>query len=448
MYKKSYIFSAVLISALLMVSSCNDLEVLPQNAVPSETAITDLNSANAALLGLYSDLQDPDLSFDGYISMNGLFSGELAFTGTFPTRAEFSRIDIFPSNTTLATVFSNIYEIINGANNVEKVVTEANDASLSPAIKNSIIAEARTIRAYCYWILENNWGDVPLVLEPTSGTGSELNVPNSPRAQVVQQIISDLQFAETNLAEQKNESGFFVSQMVAKSMLARVYLQEGNYANALAKADEIITSGLYGLAPTYLAVFEGDPSEQIWYLNFTSLDGNSNAFWFLPANFGGRREVAPSNFLVESFEPGDERLEVSINLGNPTRPFGVKYIDVGTGTDPVYLIRYAEILLIAAEAAAETGDFAKANTYYNQVRARAGLQPNTLNSGNYVDAILQERYVELAMEGPQRIWDLRRRGKAEEILGNVGYNAPQDNLYPFPQREIDRNPNLKQNTGY
>ena len=102
------------------------------------------------------------------------------------------------------------------------------------------------------------------------------------------------------------------------------------------------------------------------------------------------------------------------------------------------------MVLIAAEAAAETGDFETANTYFNQVRARAGLEEKTLNASNYVDLILAERFVEFAFEGAFRLIDLRRRGIAEQVLGPIGYDAC-DSVWPLPQRDIDRNPQLEQN---
>ena len=100
------------------------------------------------------------------------------------------------------------------------------------------------------------------------------------------------------------------------------------------------------------------------------------------------------------------------------------------------------MLLIASEAEAEMGNYNEATHYFNQLRQRAGLPELTLNSNNYVDLILQERFIELSFEGPHRWFDLRRRGLASEHL--PGYLSCND-VWPFPQREIDTNPNLVQN---
>ncbi|MEM9722217.1 MAG: RagB/SusD family nutrient uptake outer membrane protein [Bacteroidota bacterium] len=439
-----YILSII---GLIGLSSCADLDVQPKNAVELESAISDATSAEAAVLGVYSEFQGSD--FDGWLSMNQYFSDEAVHTGTFPTRAEFGRLDVFPSNTTMAGQFTNMYDIINVANTIEASLPGVSDPSLTDALRNEFIAEAVFLRAYAYWYLVNNWGDVPLILEPTSpdALGVELQVPNAPASATVAQVIQDFQFAEANLP--LTNGGTRASSMAAKVMLARAYLQQGDYAQALSKAQEVIDGGLFGLQPSYADIFDGGSAEQIWYLDFTSEDNNDNAFFYFPSALGGRLSISPSAEMLAAYEPGDLRFAASIDTASIAgQPFAIKYSDIVSGTDPIYFIRYAEVLLIASEAAAETGNFTLASDLINQVRERAGLAPITLDASNYVDAILQERFVEMAFEGHQRLWDLRRRGKAVEVLGPLGYDDPKDNVWPFPQRDIDRNPNLQQNPGY
>ena len=143
-------------------------------------------------------------------------------------------------------------------------------------------------------------------------------------------------------------------------------------------------------------------------------------------------------------------MDQTLDFVSASVPFGVKYPSFdagisGTATDPIFFIRHAEMVLIAAEAAGEQGDFATATGWLNQVRARAGLDGlDLLDANNFVDAILQERFVEFALEGPFRLIDLRRKGQAESVLGSIGYDAC-DQVWPLPQRDIDRNPNLNQN---
>ena len=433
----------------LLISGCAKLEYSPKDSVPSATAINNLASAKAAVFGVYSEVQDSDLAFDGWLSNNQYFSDEAAFTGTFPTRLEFSQFNVFPANTTMAAVFSDFYDVINEANNVIEALEAGgfDDVGLTPAVINSFLGEVRFIRAYCYWYLTNNWGSVPLITTPTREVTDEaLQVPNSSRSAILDQIVADLTFAEANLTTAGPSR---VTAAAATAMLARAYLTAGDYATALTKATAVINSGAYALESDYASVFSNSSSEAIWYLNFTNVDNNSLAFFYFPSGLGGRLSISPSAKLMSSFDAADLRFDATIDTSSvPGTPFGIKYSRISNGTDPLYFIRLAEMYLIAAEAAAEAGDFGAANGYINTVRTRAGLADVALDANNYVDLILTEKYKELAFEGGQRLWDLRRRGLATSVLGPLGYEAPIDDLWPFPQRDIDRNTNLVQNAGY
>lgn len=441
--KKIFKSFAILAASLLILQSCSDLNISPRNAVPTATAINNLASARAAVFGAYSELQDGTLAFDGFLSNAQMFTDEMNHTGTFPTRLEFGQLNVFPANTTMAAVFSDFYDVINICNNIIDVLPGVEDPTLSEEARNSLLGEAHFIRAFCYWYLTNNWKDVPLIINPTIDVDSTLNVPVNTQAEIMTQIKTDLDFAEANLA---TSGGTRVSADAATAMLARWYLHDGDNANALAKAEELIDGGNYALEADYADIFAGGNAEQIWYLDFNSIDGNSNAFFYFPSAKGGRLSTSPSQTLIEAYEAGDARFAASIDSASvPGEPHLIKYSDVAAGTDPLYFLRYAEVLLIAAEAAAAEGEFTKANDYYNQVRTRAGLAEGTLDANNYVDLILQERFVEFAGEGSNRLWDLRRTGKAEEVLGPIGYD-PCDDVWPLPQRDIDRNPNLAQNS--
>lgn len=432
----------------LMISSCAQLEYSPKNSVPSATAINNFASARAAVFGCYSEMQDPTLAFDGWLSNNQMFSDEAIHTGTFPTRLEFGSLAVFPANTTMAAVFSDFYDVINECNNVIVALEGGiEDPGLTDAVVNGFLGEVRFIRAYCYWYLTNNWGDVPLITEPTREVTNEaLQVPNSSRSAILDQIVSDLTFAEANLG---NGGSVRVTSLAASAMLARAYLSAGDYANALAKAEVVINSGAYTLSASYADAFASTSAEAIFYLNFTTVDGNSNAFFYFPADKGGRLSISPSPALIASFTADDTRFAATIDTASvPGTPHCAKYQDVAAGTDPLYFIRYSEMFLIAAEAAGEAGDFATADGYINTVRTRAGLADVALDAGNFVDLVLTEKWKELAFEGPQRLWDLRRRNLAATVLASRGYDTGIDELWPFPQRDIDRNPNLNQNAGY
>jgi len=430
-----------MIMSLIITFSCADLdEPQPINSTATEFAIVDKASATSAMNGVYSDLQDADLAFDGWLALPQYFSDECDFTGTFPTRLEFGNLNVFPANVTMATVFSDFYEVINRANNVIALVPGVVDESFDDASRNDFVAQARFLRAQCYLSLVTLWQDVPLVLEPTIDVGEVLQVTKASAADVYVSIIDDFTYAQANLT---TETGPIVgSKQAATAFLSRIALYQGNYSQALSLAEEAL-GGVDFVAVPYLA-------DQIYSLSFSPTDGNSLAFFYGPADFGGRHSIEPSSKLINAYEAGDIRFAASIDTSSASVPFGIKYPSFdaatsATATDPIFFIRHAELVLIAAESAAATGDFATASSYINMVRTRAGLGDITLDANNYIDAILQERFVELAMEGAHRLVDLRRTGKALEVLGPIGYEACDD-VWPLPQRDIDRNVNLVQGT--
>lgn len=438
---KYILLTALFSFALVGCEDAFDLEgVNPTDQVPSDLAITNLASAQAAIAGVYDEMQSAaTLAFDGYLSQWQYFSDETVFTGTFPTRLEFANFNVFPSNTTMAGVFTEFYDIINVVNNVAEILPTVDDVSLTPEIVNSFLGEARFARALAYLHLVLGWGEVPLVLTPTREVGEVLNVSKSSEAAIYDQIIQDLQFAAQNIDDTQSLG---ITADAANALLARIALYQERWQDAYDLAVGVLGDDFDLTDFAYL-------EDEIFYIEFINTDGNSNAFFYAPAELNGRHSIEPSEKLINAYEEGDIRRDLSVDTETvPGTPFGVKYNDFaaasGTQNDPLYILRYAELVLIAAEAAAELGNFTDANRWFNTVRARAGLPALTLDAGNFVELILQERFVELAMEGGHRLWDLRRRGLALEVLGPLGYEACDD-VWPLPQRDIDRNPNLQQN---
>ena len=431
-------------SLALLAVACADLDELePINSIPSGIAINNTQSANAAIAGLYDGLQGGTLLYDGWLMCPQFFTDEANATGTFPTRLEFGNLNVFPANTTMAGVFTELYYTINVANNIiASIPTITDDPAMTPEVAQDYIAQAKFVRAQCYLYLTLMWGDVPLITAPTTADalGEELFVTKNPASEIYALILDDLDEASKNLLRATGPN--VASRLAANALLARVNLYLGNWEQAMTFAETVLGPGFDLTAVPFL-------SDQIYSLGFSTADGNVLNFFYGPSDFGGRYSIGPTIDLIAAFEPGDLRFAATLDTASASVDFGLKYPSFGAGisgtaTDPVYFIRHSEMVLIAAEAAAEMDDFTTANAYFNQVRARAGLDPITLDAGNYVDAILHERFVEFAFEGYFRLVDLRRRGKALEVLAPYGYDACDD-VWPLPQREIDRNPNLEQN---
>ncbi|MCP9235599.1 RagB/SusD family nutrient uptake outer membrane protein [Lewinella sp. JB7] len=433
------ITSGVALAALTL--GCDDFSldaVQPIDSVPLNLAVTDAKSAGAARAGVYNELQDATLTFDGYVASYTYFSDDSDWTGTFPTRAQFDNYNVLPSNGTMASVWADYYDVINTANNLLDVLPGVEDASLTESTRNSLLAEARFGRAIAYFHLVTGWGGVPIVLTPTVGVGEELNVPASTAADVYAQVIEDAQFAADNLGT----GSLGMNPAAANALLARVALMQGRYDDAGAFATLAIGADYDLTTVPYL-------EDEIFYLKFSSTDGQSNAFFFGASGIGASRySIAPSQKLDDAYEEGDERRDLSIAFTDGGVRYGIKYDDfqaaAGSQNDPIYFFRAAEQVLILAEVAARNGDFDTADKWINQVRNRAGLDDIELDADNFEDAILQERFVELAMEGGFRLWDLRRTGRAVSTLGPDGYD-PCDDVWPFPQDNIDTNTALQQN---
>ena len=234
-------------------------------------------------------------------------------------------------------------------------------------------------------------------------------------------------------------------------MKAKVLLYQGKYPQAESTLQPLI--GKYSLAPNYedLYVVGGDTPESIFRIDYSPSDSNSLAFFFYPSP-NGRREVAPSAAFLAAFDAADERINMIENNTDFSTAYLNKYSDNANGADIPYIYRYADVLLMYAEVLARR-DAPEASDYINEVRARAGagLAPVTLNSGNVVTLIANERRFEFYGEGDR--WDdVKRLGLAQQVIESKGitYNANRV-LWPIPQSEIDANNELSQadqNPGY
>lgn len=386
------------------------------------------------------------------------------------------------------------YAFISLANNVIHTV-DSLKLTDAPSIINK--AEAHFMRAYAYFDLVRSFGEVPKIdfkiYKPADG-----NKPKSTVADIYALIDADLNFASANLP--LSWSPQFIGRLTkgtANTLHAKTYLYRQNWATALNKAEEVINSKEYDLITPYSKLFTeaGENSkESIFEIqNYSSANGSqvfSNSF----VNYQGVRGSgdwdlgwgwnAPNQVLVNSYETGDPRKDATIlysgqvdqygQLVPPSPPLARPYWNKKVHTDPVRrqatgdrfgswlnmpILRYADVLLMAAEAANELGGAAnttKALGYLEQVRARARggnnsiLPPvTTTNQALLRDAIRKERRAEFGMEY-ERFFDLVRWGIAGPTFAAMGKNfEPRDKYMPIPQSAIDKSGNvLVQNPDY
>ena len=437
------------LAAATLLAACNSpLDVDPTASIDSETALSTPRGIELGLNGAYSSLQSGNLYGQEEMVFPDLYADNLDFSGTFQTHREFGLRNVTTTNGAILNHWAQAYDGINIANNILDAVETV---TLTPAQHDQFRGEALFIRALNYSILVKYFGDVPLVLTPARGVGEESLVSRSPAADVNAQIVTDLTEAATLLAPDRNHGR--ATQGAAQALLARVYLETGNNAGARDMATAVITNTEYDLNANFASNWATKNSEEsIFELQYSINDGNNQSFWFYPQALGGRWGYTPSLNLFNAFEAGDARRDVSIQVAGagacPTAPcrYADKYFRVATSDDNVVVLRLAEMYLIRAEANARLG--AADQTVRDDLdilRNRAGLADlaTTVTGAALMNAILQERRVELAFEG-HRFFDLKRFGVAQTVLSL----APDRLLFPIPQGEIDVNINLSQNPGY
>ncbi|WP_246040831.1 RagB/SusD family nutrient uptake outer membrane protein [Flavivirga rizhaonensis] len=355
----------------------------------------------------------------------------------------------------VADLWDSAYTQIYTVNGVITNVESSLDLTLED--KNQFKGEALFVRSYLHLLLVELFGDIPYVTETDYLVNRD--VKRAPRALVYSHIIRDLNLA-VDLLPDEDISGERIRPYaaVAEAVLARAYLYSQQWDLAEAMADRVVTK-FGSLEPDLNKVFLKEASGTIWQFK-PNADGNNTGegkrfiFTTVPPF-----DVAMNDLLFDAFEPGDLRQsswikEVSNATNTETWYHAFKYKESGnTDSSLEYSVqlRLAELYLIRAEARAHLGDISGAQADINVVRNRAGLNNTTaITLDELLDAILQERRVELFTEQGHRWFDLKRMGKAAEILAPIKPNWKDTHiLLPVPDLELTLNPNLlPQNEGY
>lgn len=437
-----------------MCAACDVLDVKPQSSIPAEDAFKDKTGIERGILGAYTPFQYLSYYGRSYQLLSDLSADNLDFTSnTTGEWVEFDNNNILPENGTNANIWGSAYESINNANNVISKVPGISD--MTPEEKKIALAELYFIRALNHFNLLNYYGAVPIKLTPTVGT-SGIDVPRDPVSDVYDQIIEDLEYAETNLPASSVK--IRASKYAATALLARVYLYQKDYDNAILKATDVISSNRYQLLDDYVTIFEDGSAESIFEIDFVVLSRNRIAEQNFPLTLNGKREVAPSAGILAAYEPDDQRYQASLAFDSTNfdpetlqgvQPYAVKYPDLAKGAENVKVLRLAEMYLIRAEAEARLeGNVSAIQDDINEIRERANLDPTTTTSySNLLLEIERERRVEFAFEG-HRWFDLVRTNRATVLL--PGITHVNQTLFPIPLSEIltNKNPDMKQNPGY
>lgn len=460
---KSFMFVRLhlIVGLVLLFSGCDSfVDVnLPSSQLTSSSVFDEKATANAAMTDVYSKLRDSGLLTGRATGMSialGTYADELDYYGTSLADIQsFYNNSVLPRNGAVAEWWSSSYNIIYSANTVYEGVSAS--TKLLQADKDQLMGEALFVRGLVHFHLVNLFGNIPYI---TTTSYEQNQVANKmPAAEVYNHIITDLEAAQLLLpADYFGGLRIRPNKLVTSALLARVYLYNGNNAEAANAASAVINeNGTYSLVADFDTAFLKGSTSTIWQLIPQSVGGNTEEGANLIFNSGPPGFVALTSGLVNAFESGDLRKTHWVNAitdGSSTWYHSFKYKQQSfTGTTEEYsiVLRLPEMYLIRAEARAKQGFTIGATADLDVIRNLAGL-PNSLATTQHdiLAAILRELRVEFFTEGGHRFFDLKRAGQLTTVLGPVkpGWSN-NEALFPLPETELLLNPNLlPQNSGY
>lgn len=495
MKKGKNIFWSLVLAApfLMMMSGCEKY----LDRKPLTATMDDLNQGalEGQVFGMYNNLRNSA----GFTSIPWLaihnFRSDDAIKGSDPTDgaewvAPFDQFQYVKDLWATNTYWDDHYSLINLANTT---IQTADSLGLNDAASMRNVAEARFFRAFSYFDLVRTFGEVPKI-DFRVYEAAQANIPKSTVPEIYALIDEDLQFAAAYLpVEWGNEFPGRLSSGAARTLHAKTQLYRQNWGAVMALTEQVMASGQYALYTPYWQIFKEvgeNSSESIFEIQgHVSANGVDNYGLIYATTQGIRQSTAsgwnlgwgwntPTDALVNSYETGDPRRAATIlfagqsddpSSGGYGRTLpkwegegGIlfqKYYNKKVYADParqaaanlrdqapwinMRILRYADVLLMRAEAANELGQGELAEELLEQVRARArGNATNVLPKVEFVDkeqmrnAIKRERRAEFGMEG-ERFFDLVRWGDAAQVLGPLGYQN-RNRYYPIPQPAIDK----------
>ncbi|MBB3188139.1 RagB/SusD family nutrient uptake outer membrane protein [Microbacter margulisiae] len=490
---KHILYCSFFILAMVLVGCSNGfLNKAPEDSINTANFFQTEDDAISAINGAYQPLQWPKLynmrMWTTDIMAGNSVVGAGGGTDGIETQQEANFVTA-PDNAGVLDLWRGPWPGILRCNIVLQKVPDMN---FDQAVKERILGEAHFLRGLYYFILVRFFGDVPLVLQPVN-PGDNLRPSRTPKAKVYDQIVSDFSEAIALLPRRESYTGSDIgraSKGSAEGMLAKVFLTLGNWNRVVSLCDSVKALG-YELDANYADNFNPltkNSKESLFEIQYSgsvayNFWANENQASWLSTYMGprGSNMVAggwgwnqPTQEFVDSYEPGDLRKDATILYQGCPQFDGMDYSSSYSSTgynvrkflvpmaiasaynnspEDFPVLRYADVLLMKAEALNNLGQTAQAEEPLNEVRARAGLPAvSGLSQSDMKSKILHERRMELAFEG-QRWFDLIRVDNGQygiDFLHSIGKLNMSSKylLLPIPQIDIDANPNLKQNPGY
>ncbi|WP_160069984.1 RagB/SusD family nutrient uptake outer membrane protein [Sphingobacterium bovisgrunnientis] len=464
-----------------------------QNIVFRDRAAVD-NYLNS----LYQQLKDRQEHWHLDLLLISDAHSDNAYAGT--TGAEvvpFENNSIEGSNSVIERDWQRYLEDIARANRLIVYIDSVADNSLSPALISSYKAQAKIFRALVLFDMVRIYGSIPVVMtvapDITSENVSEVYPQYFPKQsteeEAYKQIEADLLDGLANAPDNAPTDKTRFSKSVAKALLAKIYAEKPiqDYAKVIQYADALAQDG-FDLNPSYADVYQltadnkdvlqRNTRESILEAQFFPGAGNWASWMFgrdlsnYDVNFTWAKWVTPSRDLIQAYQNEGDNIRMNQSIVYYTTTWSNYYpssnypfmFKLRSGMSSIIKIRYADILLLKAEALImqSSPNLSAAADIIDKVRQRVSLPQLTsadkANQESMLKALLKERRLELAFEG-QRWFDLVRLNKVEEVMNTVFAkdSGRKPLVYPFnefsyrlpiPQSKIDQNPNLIQNPGY
>ncbi len=462
--RTSFSIIAVVTTLSFGFSACQGLlQTEPRQSVSSDIAISDITGLRALLISCYDGLQGAGYYGQRMFLGPDILADNVRLTNTNSNRYFQDRVN------TPGTGMGN-WGRYGTINSVNFVLTGIDGANTNQTEKSQIRGEASFLRGLLYFDLirshayepgraVNNWTEGVIIRDTPTSDASQADFRARASVQEVYQFIErDLQQAIQLLPAGGNR--FRANRSAAQALLARVYLYWGRWAEAVRLATDALntTSATLTNATTYPSAWRTAPNpEALFELSYVqateSLGSNESMQSLTTLVTGAWSDVVPTNELLSLYEPGDIRR--ALYLPGIKAGESVFFIQKFTGargpwTDNMPLIRVAELLLIRAEAYAESNQLEAGLADLNRLRASRQVSLVTASSGpELIDLILRERRLELAFEG-HRWFDLKRKGRDITKAG-LSATVPYADfrlLAAIPIAEVQLNTKLRQNPGY
>ena len=486
--KKIFSFFSLILASLMLVS-CGEsfLEKTNPASLTYDKFYNTEADFQAALNGCYYRLKDHAIHmmhFNETTTDNTFINPYDATSGYYP----YDLMVIPSSSGGIRDYWQICYQTISAAN---MVITRIKGSQVSETAQKVFVSEAKFIRAWTYFNMVRIYGGVPLYYEEPSNLSMVYDVGRATVEEIYNFIISDLIDAQNidneRNAQQRASAKGKVSSAAVKALLGKVYLFKGDYANATSVLTDVINNSGYRLLDNLDDIYNPDTpfnDEVILAINYERVSGQNSPLTgqTLPKFSRGilpnvtSSDNGSGTFMIEdktfrTFTSDDKRRALidsaDIMLGADLYNFYYtkKYCDLGTtstgySASDFILLRFADVLLMCADAANQSGNTTGAYQYVNAVRRRAGLGdlPAGLTKEQMNDALAVERQKEFICEG-DRWFDLSFRG-FDYLKKTLNEFAPGSNqptveikdhmvLFPIPADQIDLKPGvLVQNTGY